>query len=383
MTHLDPSQVSAIIGVRELLVEASRRVSDRSVGGRHAAVVLLDGAVEAAVSVCLGQFGDSAGERDTLADMHRRLMTHLGAKSRCLPGWRDASRLRRARNLAQHHQIPVDSDALGALYPPVSAYVEEAIRATLGVRLVDVVLSDAITDDELRRALAEAETALDSGEPGTGLRLVSATFRTARERWVSSTRGQPGGVPPLGRDEFGIAESIDKRTADLRDLVEVSSFAADPAEYLWYRRVISPLRIGHGSAATEDDVRRALQFVVGWIVRWEAYDRAHREISERERERRRFKAPWSSREGGRPEWIRRPEVVAKPNRVEIRGPVAWGKADETMSAHRTGVSRWDVLCAGSSMSMGCTSTSPETRFRLAGYHSATVRWRTRRSSSSG
>jgi hypothetical protein len=328
VTQMDSSQVSAIIGVRELLVEAARRVPDRSVGGRHAAVVLLDGAVEAAISVCLGQFGDSAGERDTLADLHRRLAKQLSVSGGTLRGWRDANRLRRARNLAQHHQIPVDSDALQRLYPPVPEYVEDAIRGTFGVRLVDVVLGDAIADEQLRRVLVEAEGDLDGGALPAGLEKIRDAFTTAQQRWISSARVHSGGTRWHGSDDLGVGRMIDDRTADIRDLVEALPFAADAAEYIWYRRLTSAARRGTSDAATDGDARRALQFVVGWIVRWEAYDRAHREMSERERTRLRVKAPPSTRAGGRPEWLHAPEVTVLPERVEIRGSVRWGEPDD-------------------------------------------------------
>lgn len=78
--QLEPSEISALIGVRELIDEASRHVHDRSTGGRHTAVVLLDGAAEATIAVCLGHFGDSSAEKDTLASLHGRLEKHLGGK---------------------------------------------------------------------------------------------------------------------------------------------------------------------------------------------------------------------------------------------------------------------------------------------------------------
>ncbi len=311
------------MGVRELLTEATRRVGDRSVGGRHAAVVLLDGAVEAAIAVCLGEFGDSPSDRDSLADMQNRLSRHT-QKVKGLVGWRDANRLRRARNLAQHHQVPIDSETLETLHPPVATYVDSLIRSTLGIRMSDVVLSDAIHTEELRTLLEEVEAAIDDGDLAAAIAKLRRTFLDARGRWLPSSRLRH-------RDELGIGEMIDNATADMRDLVEATPFAPDPAEYLWYRRAMTSNESSTAIALTEDDVRRALQFVVGWIVRWEAYNRTHAQLTQREREARRVVTAPSTRTDGRPEWAEQPEVLLRHEGtdVTIGGAIRWGKAEDT------------------------------------------------------
>lgn len=61
-SELTVGEIVALDGVRSLLSEGRRRVGDRTIGGRHVAVMMLDSAVEATLSVCLGRFGDAPSE---------------------------------------------------------------------------------------------------------------------------------------------------------------------------------------------------------------------------------------------------------------------------------------------------------------------------------
>lgn len=57
---------------------------------------------------------------------------------------------------------------------------------------------------------------------------------------------------------------------NLEDMLEVQPFAGDMSEYIWFQRV-SRERVSAGWTPDEDEVRRALIFVAGWVVRWEIF----------------------------------------------------------------------------------------------------------------
>jgi hypothetical protein len=319
--QLNVGETQALIAVRALLAESSHRVADRTTSGRHVAVVLLDSAVEAAIAVCLGRFGDSATERDALADMHKRLSNSVKGT---LPGWREVSQLRKARNLAHHHQIPVDSEVLQSFFAPVSDYIESAVRSTFDVRLSDVVLADSLDDPRAKELLARAERALEVGDVASGVAAVFDAFRDYADR----TQHLITGTVFPSRDELGIGQKIETAVKPVRDTTLALLFSHDPAEYLWFDRLRSSGRFNGETSATTDDLRRALQFVVGWVQRAEAYARTHRELSEREQAHSKMRVAASSRADGRPEWETRPEVTVTLPYVEVKGRLRWGKGDD-------------------------------------------------------
>ena len=319
--ELTMGEAHAIIAVRNLLWESSRRIADRTAAGRHVATLLLDSSVEAAISVCLGRYGDSATERDTLADLHKRLSNNIKGS---LPGWREVSRLRRVRNLAHHHQVPVDSEALAGFVAPVGEYIDAAIRLTFGFRLSDVVLADSIQDDDMRALVAEAEGAIDQADIEGGMSTIWRAF----DRYSKRLDGLLGHQPFSSLDDLGIGRTIDSAIKPVREITRALLFTNDPGEYLWFERLRSTRRMNGASPATTDDARRALQFLASWIERGEAYARTHRELSERERAHFRPRAAASSDPSGRPEWESMPGVAVTGARVELAGRVNWGNGDE-------------------------------------------------------
>lgn len=223
--QLTLNEANALVGVRSLMAEASRRGADRSVAGRHVAVVLLDSAVEAALAVCLGRFGDSANERDTLADLHKRLS---GTTKTAFPGWREVGRLRRARNLAHHHQIPVDPEALAGFFGPVAEYLDAAVRSTFGIRITDVALADSIVDPSARARVAEAEDAIAEGDVAKGVSALSLAFGEALRRSTGLTTGS--GTPHF--DDLGFGQAIESAVKPIRDATTGHRFSADKVTVL-------------------------------------------------------------------------------------------------------------------------------------------------------
>src|SRR5688500_13039876 len=109
MTDLSVSEIEALISLRSLYEEAVQRSADVSLTGRHVATILRDGAVEAAISVCRARYLESPKSAESLDKSYSNLLKALRTDHPELPGlqaWPDVWRLHRARNDAQHHQIP-------------------------------------------------------------------------------------------------------------------------------------------------------------------------------------------------------------------------------------------------------------------------------------
>lgn len=327
-SDLTLGEIGALNGVQSLLAEAARRTGDHTVGGRHVAVVLLDGAVEACLSVCLGRHGEAASDRDTLADLYKRLERHTS--QRRLSGWREASRLRRIRNLTHHHQVPVDSETLADLLPTVSAFVDNAVRATFGVRLGDVTIASAIRSEELRGQVQAAEGSLAAGELADAVAHAGAAFKSALGAW--SRHRQSLTQTFVHHDELGLGRAIDGFVAPTRELVEMLAFAPDQAEAIWFDRL---LRLRQRDVVGREDVRRAIRFAVDWIVRWEAYETLHRSYSEGERQVRYIDVEPSSSPDGRPEFVGAPAVVAHLDGVLVSTRMRWGTGDMDESRKQT------------------------------------------------
>lgn len=274
---VDPAEADALIALRTLLEEAILRCADPSAVGRRIAVVLLDGAAEAAIGLCLAHFDVSSA--DKLDGSHSKLVEQLrvvgtlGATER-LPGWTDVSRLRRVRNNAQHHQVTPDHATLVAWTASVQRFVDAAVRCAFGLGLSQVTRSGAITDPELRAQFHAAELELTEGRTAGAIRSLTTVFRSARAKWEAEYRDATRlSVPSRPRrDSIGVVDAIEAVTKPVEDLLSVAPFVLDLGEYVWWQSLSGATQYSGDSAEVSDtDVTRAFVFVFTWIIRWEAF----------------------------------------------------------------------------------------------------------------
>ena len=259
----------SLVGLRLLMEEGVRRSSERSPVGRRTAIVILDGAVEAAIGVCLSNYGEDFGDR--LDDGYSKLVAALRADGRLegsLSCASDVKRLRKARNLAQHHGITPDSSEMQGWVKAVQSFVEHVVRATFHVDLSLITFADALQTEDLRSGFREAEALLAKGDVRGCVNELTHVFGNARRRSNAQHRATWDHrllVPPFGQNP-------DLTAAYVEDLLSVSTFATDLAEYLWWRSISEAVRIAPQTAeVTEHEAQRAISFVFNWIVRWEGF----------------------------------------------------------------------------------------------------------------
>jgi hypothetical protein len=259
----------SLVTLRLLMEEGIRRSTDRSPIGRRVAIVILDGAVESAIGLCLDRFGMEYGEK--FDDGYARLVEILKKEGRLtgsLSSGPDVKRLRKARNLSQHHGVTPDLGEMPRWAASVLSFIEHAVRATFERDLSLVCLADALVNEGLRRDFRLAERFLAEGDFRRSVWTLADVFSQARRAWDSQLRSSR--FASLLVSSFG--ENPDPTAAYVEDLLSVDMFSLDLGEYVWYQSVLTSLRLAPERAeVTEVDARRAMAFVFGWIVRWEAF----------------------------------------------------------------------------------------------------------------
>src|ERR1035441_590747 len=265
--HLvDPSTAERLVNLRFLLEEALQRVTDRSVVGRHTAIVLLDGACELAMGTVLDECGLEHGR--TFEDAFSKLGQKLG-DSWQRDGWEGVHLAHRARNEAQHCGIIPDFHQLQNWAGDADRFVRSLIAAGTGNDLRLAAYSLAVSTEDIRRPLANAEAALEEGRLTDALDNCRQAFEQARQHW-RGTRARTGhGVPSTALLDNLTSPVVHAQLAKLDELLEVLPFSLDLGEYLWFLAL--PQGMPGEPEPTAEQVTRAMAFVFSWVVRWEAF----------------------------------------------------------------------------------------------------------------
>lgn len=316
---LTAREAEALVSLRGLLDEAVHRVADRTIVGRRVAAVLLDGAAEAALGVGLAAFDVVPSTNANFEKLEQQLVEEVRPLigSRRFAGRAEVHRLHRVRNDAQHLQIPPDHETLVRWSASVEAFVADIVTSVYRVDLRTVTASAAVGDKEIREAIADAESCLDS-DPRAAVDHLRAAFGTAVHRWHSHHERifrrptiWPGGAFDGG---LSIGREIEALTADLDELVRITPFALDLGEFYWWKALIEDAR-DEQVVITAGDARRALVFVFTWVLRWEAFTQS---LTNRERVfDEEEPVPLTTRPDGRPERdpSREPEIVVREQRI--------------------------------------------------------------------
>ena len=227
------------------------------------------------MAVGLTRFNDSPTHTDKFDELHRRLVEHLRTAS-CLgpseglDGWSDVRRLRLARNLAQHQQVPPDHQTLVSWSGGLRRFVAHVVAVAYQVELTTVSAASAIEHDELRVLFVEAEQARDQGETRAAVEILQRVFFEARRLWESQRRAAIGQSVNPFPDEPGMSKAIAEATRHLDETLTVAPFALDLGEYFWWEKLLRDARDDR-IVITEADAARAVTFVFTWIVRWESF----------------------------------------------------------------------------------------------------------------
>lgn len=268
---------SALVRLRMLAEDARRRAMDTSDAGRHIALISLDGACEYALWLAARTHGVPFKEdRPSLSAQYVALKAAL-SKPRWEPrGWPAVEQLHRARNDAQHAAVAADPAHLPIWSDAAWAFIESLCQAAFRVSLAEILLADAVRDSELRTYLRWSEEAL-STERGRAFQLALEAFDKARERWRAQHELLEFASPSAGPlDRSNPLQGVEGKFRQLDALLEVQPFANDIGEYFWLRRARREFESARWPLSVDDE-RRALLFVVGWIVRWEIFDRGYPE----------------------------------------------------------------------------------------------------------
>jgi hypothetical protein len=167
-----------------------------------------------------------------------------------------------------------DADQLPRWADAVEAFVDGLIEAGFGRRLREIMLADAVRDDGLRARLRHAEQMLDGAEAVGAFSGACLAFEEARSRWRQQRTGLAAGFRHSGvTAALDPLASVQSQINALEEALDVQPFAADPSEYVWLRT--ARLQQDQGWTPESGDARRALLFAIGWIVRWEVFDRGY------------------------------------------------------------------------------------------------------------
>ena len=137
------------------------------------------------------------------------------------------------------------------------------------VELDEVFAAEAVVTPEWRELLLTAERQADAGEIRGSLLSSKQAFILARNAFAGKRRTtrMPQPVSPLGAVP-GIQE-LSKGLDLLQTFIDVAMFAPDPSEWVWLESVTPTYEVIEG-ALSRADAQRALTFVLGWVLRYEA-----------------------------------------------------------------------------------------------------------------
>jgi hypothetical protein len=263
---LDPVTCERLIELRALLDKAKAQSGDQTVVGRHAAVILLDGACEYAIGLAGDELGVRSKEFHNLVHLLRQALDARWQGD----GMKGVLDLHAMRTNAQHHGVRADPAELPRWAADSQRFVHSLVAATFGVDLSTLTLASMIGDDTLRALLAEAEQRLGAADPAAALTALLRAFEQARRQWARQRREAEGSRsrPPIGsRDPT--AKDVRETLTLMEDYAEVTPFAADLGEYVWLRSLDESTR--SGPPPTQEEAQRAFSFIFGWILRWEAF----------------------------------------------------------------------------------------------------------------
>ncbi|MET9961454.1 hypothetical protein ABZ128_20765 [Streptomyces sp. NPDC006326] len=289
---LSPETVTNLVQLRALADSADRASISGSFITRSMAVVLLDAVNERVTHFAATYLTLSVPSKAGFEQLMDIVKASLGSRWKTAT-WPDVRRLHRTRNLVQHEGLEVDQQNITVWAAATSSYVRSLVDAVWDVDIQEVTLSRAVKDPAVRELLERAEREISEESPSQSLRSSFKAFELAYNHWADQYRGRDSfHRKPMGH-EISDPKSFDFLYREITEISEASvatAFSGDPGEYVWFRDIVSY----HGAIeiATLDEAQRALGFVFGWIIRWEAFREAFipNRMAVREAQKRRVRS---------------------------------------------------------------------------------------------
>jgi hypothetical protein len=171
----------------------------------------------------------------------------------------------------QHAGVLPGADQLAPWAAETERFVRSLISASFGLDLDLVSSALGVTNEELRTHVERAEDSLRREHAEASFEASWDAFQAARRKWAQQGGTNRGPLDaPFGHspdfDEFRKANNLFR---EIEDRLDVSTFAPDIGEWVWFRRQHQESQTA--SPPTLEDARRALAFVLGWILRFESY----------------------------------------------------------------------------------------------------------------
>lgn len=286
-----------------MLREGQQRAQDRTHTGRHLAAIQLDGACEHAMMLCVGELQETPAK--TFHGNFDLLKSRLAGRW-VADGWSGVNRLHGTRTEAQHRGTVPDPAEFARWSADAERFIKSLVAATFSVELQTVGTATAVESDEVRAELERAEAELNEGQFKESLRLSKHAFELARVKWSVERRDALGPEKPSPMPMQDVtAEDIRQAVERTKDLTEVTPFASDLGEYIWLRS--TGKAYWDDAPVTQEDAERAFAFVIGWVLRWEAF--SHRYTTDRVGKWRRSLRPHTTRDPSREPHIGSVEVL--------------------------------------------------------------------------
>jgi hypothetical protein len=193
------------------------------------------------------------------------------------PGARGFRELHRMRNMVQHQGVLPAANQLPLWLAETEKLIDFFVDRSFGVSLVKVGSASGVRDEALRAALVEADAALAAGDPKASFEHSWQTLQQGRKRLRAETvTGAPAFQHRVGfQDIDRPLESLQDGLKQVAERLEFAAFTSEPAEWLWFEQRHSESR--QGPPPDEGEARRALAFVVGWVLRFDSYLARQRE----------------------------------------------------------------------------------------------------------
>ena len=263
---LDHATADRLVLLRSLFETARSRAQNSTAVGRHAALVLLDGACELALTHAADNLGISR-QRKGLETIYEEVQQHI-LPSGAIEGWPGVRQMHRARNAAQHEGILPDATQLDRWVGDSERFLSNLVGTVFRARLSEVHRADVLSSPLLRAQFAQAEAFLEAGDAPSAVSKGLEAFDAARSQWREQSGPNGLGIPGWSLpNPFSGMQALEQPVRQLDDFIEVQPFAPDMGEYLW----LTNLRDRTGPAPTVAEAQRALVFAFEWTLRWEAF----------------------------------------------------------------------------------------------------------------
>jgi hypothetical protein len=260
---LSPSALTGLIRLRMMLERGLREAKDTSESGRHIALVTLDGACEYAIRFSAHHHALGLKSQADFHEGIREVRKLSRWQSSGPSGLRGVLELHAARNQTQHMGLLPDGELMSRWVLDAEVFIAQLVEVAFGVQLGQVLLADAIRDDQLRGLLSQGERELNAGHSPAAFRYADEALRQARLRWRAQ-RDYSRGYASVGLPT----------PADAEDQLEVQIFAADMTAYTQLLTTQRHVKTG-GPEPDESEARSALLFAFDWIVQWEVFNEGY------------------------------------------------------------------------------------------------------------